>query len=373
MAAPTGIPTGVDGLEQALAGGATLPADWYSDPAIARLERGAVFERSWQYAGRADQVAEPGSYFASRAGHVPVVVTRDRAGDLRAFVNVCRHRGHLVAEGAGRRETLQCPYHAWTYGLDGCLRAAPRSDREPGFDFDDYPLLPVAVGVWGPCVFVNPDTDPPPLAEIVAPLRDAVDASGLDVSTLRFHRHAEYDIAANWKVVAENYLECYHCPVAHPGFSTVIDVDPDAYALRTFEWAATQRGPVRASALAGDGERPYDPAGQIDASTSVFLWPNFTLDVIPGPPNLTVGAFVPTGPERTLGVVDYYFGADVDPRTAEDMVAFSEQVGSEDNSLVAGVQAGLGSGAVPHGRLLGESERLIAHFQRLVHRALSGA
>jgi phenylpropionate dioxygenase-like ring-hydroxylating dioxygenase large terminal subunit len=351
--------------------GATLPAGWYSDPEIARLERAAVFERSWQYAGRADLVSEPGSYLAARAGHVPVVVVRDGDGELRAFVNVCRHRGHVVVEGAGRRETLQCPYHAWTYGLDGCLRAAPRSQREPGFDFADYPLLPVVVDTWGPCVFVNPDTEAAPLADVIAPLTEAVAASGLDVDSLRFHSHAEYDIAANWKITVENYLECYHCPVAHPGFSAVVDIDPDAYALRTFEWSSTQRGPVKPAALGGNGKRPYDPTGEIDASNSVFVWPNFTLDVIPGPHNLTVGAFLPAGPERTLGIVDYYFGADVDEKTAADMIAFAEQVGAEDNSLVEGVQAGLGSGMVPNGRLLPESEQLIAHFQRLVFDALA--
>jgi len=354
-------------LREVLAQGATLPADWYFDPAIARIERDAIFARSWQYAGRLDQVADPTSYFACRAGHVPVVVVRDREGTLRAFVNVCRHRGHLVVEGEGHRATLQCPYHAWTYGLDGCLRAAPRSEREPGFDFDNYPLLPVAVDTWGPCVFVNPDADAAPLADVIAPVTAAVDTSGLDLGALRFHNRGEYEIRANWKVGVENYLECYHCPVAHPGFSSVVDVDPDRYVLNTYDWVSTQQGSTRV-----DGKRkPYDPSGEIGGNTSVFVWPNFTLDVIPGPPNLVVGVFLPDGPERSFGIADYYFGEGVDEALKADMVAFNEQVGNEDTALVEGVQAGLGSGVVPHGRLLAESEKLIAHFQRLVYGALT--
>ena len=112
----------------------TLPFAWYSDEELLRRERALIFARSWQYGGRADQVAEPGSYLATDAGGVPILVTRDREGVLRAFVNVCRHRGAVLMDGCGKRNTLQCHYHAWTYDLDGSLRAAPRSDREPGFD-----------------------------------------------------------------------------------------------------------------------------------------------------------------------------------------------------------------------------------------------
>src|SRR5256885_11657577 len=121
----------------------TLPWRWYADPDVLRREGERIFARSWQYVGHSGQVAEVGSFFASAAGQIPVVVTRARDGVLRAFVNVCRHRGHVVAGGSGRRETLQCPYHAWTYALDGTLRAAPRSDREPGFDSDELGLAPI--------------------------------------------------------------------------------------------------------------------------------------------------------------------------------------------------------------------------------------
>ena len=192
-----------------IADGRTIPFDWYSDPAVLRLERERIFRRTWQYAGRADQVAEPGAFFTCDLGGVPVVVVRDEDGTLRAFLNVCRHRGSLVCEGEGRRASLQCPYHAWTYGLDGSLRAAPRSDLVPGFDRDELGLLPAAVDAWGPFVFVNPDPDAAPLAETLGELPSLVASAGLDVDALRFHHRAagpEYE--ANWKVCAENFLEC---------------------------------------------------------------------------------------------------------------------------------------------------------------------
>ena len=130
-------------IRERLEAGYTLPAGWYSDSAILALERDRIFKHTWQYACVTAELSEPGDYFATKAGTIPVVLVRDKEGDLKGFVNVCRHRGHVVMQGSGHRETLQCPYHAWTYGLDGCLLKAPRSEREPGFDADNYSLFPV--------------------------------------------------------------------------------------------------------------------------------------------------------------------------------------------------------------------------------------
>jgi phenylpropionate dioxygenase-like ring-hydroxylating dioxygenase large terminal subunit len=121
---------------------------------------------AWHYACSARRVSEPGTFFTAEAGRIPIVVTRARDGELRALLNVCRHRGHLVASGCGRRATLQCPYHAWTYELDGSLRRAPRSEREPGFDTTGLSLLPLAVATWGPFVFVNPDRNAAPFGRL---------------------------------------------------------------------------------------------------------------------------------------------------------------------------------------------------------------
>src|SRR4029077_7980444 len=188
---------------------------WYADPDVLRREQARIFASAWQYAGR---VPEPGSYYSCAAGSLPVVVTCTVAGELRASVNVCRHRGFPVAEGAGRRETLQCGYHAWTYELDGRLRAAPRSEREQGFDPDELSLAPLRLETWGPFVFANADPDAAPLMDALGPIPAQL-AEIVDVDALGFRFRAEFTADANWKVACENFLECYHCAVAHPGFT----------------------------------------------------------------------------------------------------------------------------------------------------------
>ena len=352
---------------EALAAGYTLPWSWYTDPGVYHLEQERLFRRSWQYAGRADQVLESGSYFTCRAGDAPIVVARARDGALNAFLNVCRHRGAELVEGEGRRETLRCRYHAWTYGLDGSLRAVPRADREQGFEAGELSLRRVAVDTWGPFVFVNPDAGAAPLAHTLRELPEIVEASGIELSSLRFRVRSEYELEANWKVACENFLECYHCPVAHAGFSDVVDVDPDSYRLETHETFASQFGSVREQP-----RRPaYDPRGEVERGQFHLLWPNTKLNLMPGKGNLSIGPVVPAGPERTTGFLDYFFAEDADEAWIDDLLAFDDQLGREDARLVESVQRGVRSGLVERGRLLPRSERLIQAFQRYVLDALS--
>ena len=361
----TTIPT-LPELDQALAEGWTLPAEWYSDPAILDLELAGIFTRTWQYVGWTDQVDGPGCFFASQAGHIPVAVARGRDGNLRGFVNVCRHRGHVVVEGSGCRETLQCPYHAWTYDHDGTLRKAPRSDREPGFDPSQFALLPVAVDTWGPFVFANPDPGAAPLGEALGDIPEHVARSGVDLDRIRFHSHHEWRQEVNWKVALENYLECYHCPTAHPGFSKVIDVDFDAYRLSIGPMSSSQLGPIRQSALERRDGSTYDPRGDVEQSQFHFLFPNTTVNINPGPQNLSIERWVPDGPRGTIEVTDYFFDPDASDERIEELLEFDTQVSEEDVALVLSVQRGLDSGMVRQGRLMRESEKLIADFQRRV-------
>ena len=354
-------------LRSELEQGLTLPASWYSDPALLRLEYDRIFHRTWQYAGFAGDVAEPGSYLTCRAGLVPVVVVRGRDGELRAFANVCRHRGHEVVSGCGRRETLQCPYHAWTYDLDGSLRAAPRSDREAGFDRSDWSLKTLRVETWGPLVFVNADPAAPPLGELLGDLPRDLEAAGLDIASLEYRgRSRDFVVEANWKIVVENFLECYHCPVAHKSFSRLIDVAPDAYTLTTARWTSSQYGPTQS----GD-ELPYDPVGGVTASHFHYVWPNWTLNTLPGPPHLRVLVFQPLDAERTATFADGFWPPDVPDDVVDEISEFGAVVGREDRELVESVHRGLRAGVIERGRLLLGSEHLLQHFQLLVHDALA--
>jgi phenylpropionate dioxygenase-like ring-hydroxylating dioxygenase large terminal subunit len=342
----------------------TLPWTTYTDPALVALERERIFADAWQYVGHLRELGEDAGYLAVRVGDIPVVLTRDRDGFLRAFLNVCRHRGSVLAAGAAARETLQCPYHAWTYGLDGALKAAPRSGREPGFDCEGISLRPASVGSWGPFLFANPDPDTVPLGEVLGDLPELVAAAGLDVDALEHHGRAESVVDANWKIVAENFLECYHCAVAHPGFSAVVDVSPDAYELATGESFSSQFGPVRE-----DG-KGLDTDGEVARSQFHFLWPNTMINIFPGRANFSIGPVLPAGADRTERFLDYFFGAGVDEEWIGELLTFDAQVGAEDKVLVENVHRGVASGLIERGRLLPESERLIADFQQRVQAAL---
>jgi choline monooxygenase len=351
--------------------GFSLPASWYTDPAIALLERERIFRRTWQYIGRAEQVAQVGDYLTGSAGEIPVVVVRSDTG-LKAFVNVCRHRRHEVMSGAGNKKVLQCPYHAWTYGLDGQLKAAPRCDREEGFNKHDFPLLSIQVSAWGPWIFVNPDPQAKPLAHFLGELPQIIAKSSLDLAQLKFRQREEWARNANWKVMIENYLECYHCAVQHPGFSAIIDVDQDAYSLRAYEWFSSQVGSVRSSALEGKGKKTaYEARGAVTMAQYHLLWPNLTININPGHPNLSLDVWVPDGPERTRGFSEQYFGPDVPEDWARELMAFNDQVGAEDDALTDSVQRGLHGGVPVQGRFLLKSEHLVVHFQKLVLAALS--
>ena len=327
----------------------TLPWSWYSDPEILRREQERIFRSAWQYVGHDGMVVEPGDRFAAEAGDVPVLVVREGEA-VRAFLNVCRHRGSQLVDDPGNAKSIQCPYHAWTYALDGSLVAAPRADGEAGFDPSGLSLVELRLERRGPFLFVNPDPEAAPLADTLGPLPDLVPLDGLE-----FRVRDEYELAANWKIAGENFLECYHCPVAHKGFSAEFEVSPDAYRLEpTGEHVLSQFAPSRT-----DGEGQFH-----------FVWPNLKLNVYPGPGNLSIGPLLPAGPERSRGYLDYFFAADADEGWIEELMAFDRQVGAEDRILVERVQRGVRSGLVEHGRLLPESEQLVARFQELVRAAL---
>jgi choline monooxygenase len=325
----------------------TLPYSWYVDPDVLRREQARIFARSWQYAGRADQVAAPGSYLTTDAGGVPVVVTRDQAGELRAFLNVCRHRGAVLLDGCGERATIQCHYHAWTYNLDGSLRNAPRAEREDGFDAVELSLLPANVGTWGPFLFVNPDPDAAPLDDHLGDL-PGIMGRELDVDALVFHSRVAFGADANWKIVVENFLECYHCPTAHPSFSEDVDVHPDRYLLEAHPTFGAQFATQRSTGARGQFH---------------LLYPNTGINVFPGPANLSIGPISPAGAGRTERYLDYFFAPDADEEWIRDFFAFDDQVGREDRVLVESVQRGTASGLVERGRLLLSSEPLLAAFQ----------
>jgi choline monooxygenase len=201
----------------------TIPAPWYVDPRIADLERGSVFAATWQLVGRVDQVEKPGQFVTAGVADEPIVAVRGNDGVLRAFYNVCRHHAAAVAtEPCGSASILHCPYHGWNYGLDGSLKGMPEFDGVKDFDRAQNGLVPVKVGTWEKFVFVNLDPQAGPLHDFLGGLVKRVAPLGL--SKLHYFDSLSYDIACNWKVFVDNYLDGgYHVPHLHKGLSSVLD------------------------------------------------------------------------------------------------------------------------------------------------------
>jgi choline monooxygenase len=346
-----------------LAHASTIPADWYTDPAMLDRERREIFRRTWQFATSLDQLRFPGNYVAVDVAGLPVVLTRDQNGELRAFHNVCRHRAGVVARGAGNRKTLQCQYHGWTYGLDGCLRNAPEFDGVEGFTKESFGLMPVRVETWGPFAFVNLDDDAPPLLDLLGDI--PAETSGFDFTGMRRVERRDYHLDANWKLYVDNYLEGYHIPIAHPGLYR--ELDYQNYRVETFRHYSKQHAPIR-PAHAEDAEGRRYVTMEADAEAHYYwIFPNFMLNIYLG--MLQINVIVPISHDRTLTIFEWYFpdpGTPESWNTLNDSMAFSDEIQREDIELCEDVWRNLKGGIYKQGRYSVKRENGVHHFHGLL-------
>ena len=201
-------------------GARTLPGRYYTAPEVFAEEQERIFRHQWICVGRDASLAVPGDYVVAEVAGESIIVLRDQSGERRAYYNVCRHRGTRLCEAPKGRlsETIQCPYHAWTYALDGRLIGAPHMNEVEGFDKKAYPLHSVALYEWQGFLFVNHDTGAIPAGQWFAPLKDRI--ANYNLPLLKTVRRIEYDVRASWKLILQNYNECLHCPTIHPELST---------------------------------------------------------------------------------------------------------------------------------------------------------
>ena len=351
-----------------LARAATLPSAYYLDPAYLELEKERIFGRTWQLVARTDDLQRPGDFVPVTVLDEPIVLTRGLEGELRAFYNVCRHRAGQVALSKGNRKSLQCRYHGWTYGLDGCLRAAPEMEDTDGFDKADFGLMPVRVEAWGPFVFVNLSDDAPPLLEVMGAIPAEVAAAGYDVERMRLVERREYVVEANWKVYVDNYLEGYHLPIAHPQLFK--ELDYDAYRVEEFRYHSKQHAPIRSKAEDSLYRRGL-PEGNEPEALYYWVFPNLMLNLYPD--NLQTNIILPLGPEKTLTRFEWYVLEPNSPGVAEEFArsfAFSDQVQQEDIAICESVHKGLRSRTYDRGRYSVLRENGVHHFHELLTRAL---
>jgi choline monooxygenase len=347
----------------------TLPARLYVDPVYLELERERIFAHTWQLVGRAEQISDGGMFFTAHIGNESIVVLRD--GDtLRGFHNVCLHRAGPVAHGCGKRQTLQCRYHGWTYALDGRLLRAPEMEGVERFTPDDMHLRPIGVATWGPLVFANLDGRAVPLADMLGAIPARVRQFGCE--SMRYVMRKEYELACNWKVYVDNYLEGYHIPVVHPTLHK--EIDYDSYRVEPHRYSSVQHAPLRPVPPAAAAQRRYDPS-KSDAPEAVYGWvfPNIMLNIYLG--QMQTNVVLPLSHDRTL-VVFEWFAANPPAEPAADpewsrLVAFSDEIQDEDIEICETVQRNLRSRVYDRGRYSVKRENGVHHFHSLLHEFLT--
>jgi len=347
----------------------TIPASYYVDPDVLVAEQSAIFWNSWAWIGHVSQVEAAGQYLTADVAGQRVFAIRTSSGELKAFFNVCMHRGHALLEGSGTISSrITCPYHAWAYDTDGQLQGARMADRMPDFDFDDFCLPQVAIDDLCGFLFVNLATEPVPIRQAYPGAEEAIREIWPKTETLRQSDVSSMSIEANWKNVGDNLLECYHCHPAHPDFVDLIKMD--TYRNETFENWSVQAGKSRS------GNSAYEVADD-DGFASLFLWPNVSIGRLPGLDGIFAFHFTPTGPEQTLQTLTVFSpdGMMADS-SASAFEYFNEVLGPEDVALVESVQVGLRSLGYHQGRFIcipdrpEISEHAVHHFHSMVLAAL---
>lgn len=341
--------------KEALHSAHALDARQYLGVGMHETDRRAVFARTWQLVAYREQLSEPGDHVVEDIAGTPVLVLRGRDGALRAFPNVCRHRAGPLANCSGKgMHNIRCKYHGWLYDQEGRLIGAPEMQDAEGFSTGDVRLPVLRVREWQGLVFVALSDDVPDFDKVYGGVARRI--APLDLATMRYTRRDIFDVACNWKVYVDNFLEGYHLPLVHPGLSRLLDYR--AYDTELSLWYSMQHSPLRnADAVYGDGEALY-----------FFVFPNVMLNVMPG--RLQSNRILPLGPDRCRVEFDYFYQQDPEAtaRIDEDR-AFSDAVQHEDMAICEAVQKGLASGFYEAGRLSPRRESGVWHFHELLREA----
>ncbi|HEU5169160.1 MAG TPA: aromatic ring-hydroxylating dioxygenase subunit alpha [Gemmatimonadales bacterium] len=368
--------TFVKRTDVALAGAHTLPGRYFTSPDIFAEESERIFLDRWLCVGREEQIARPGEYLVQEIGPESVIVLRDRGGTIRAWYNVCRHRGtRLCEERQGRlSETIQCPYHAWTWTLDGRLVGAPSADTIEDFDKADWPLHPVAAATWEGFVFINLADDPGPFEQAYAPVLDRF--SRFNIAALRAARRITYELACNWKLVVQNYSECYHCPLVHPALVKVSPPTSGENDLWTGPFLGGYMEIVDScDSLTMSGRTCGVPVGDLplDDRKRVYyysLFPNLLLSMHPD--YVMYHTVWPRDPGRTKVVCEWLFHPDTLSNPAfdpNDGIEFWDMTNRQDWHICELSQLGIRSRSYSPGPY-SRREGLSAAFDQEVLRAL---
>jgi choline monooxygenase len=353
----------------------TLPARYYTSPEIFDSEERHILARSWICVGHGSEVAAPNQYITRKLIGENIIVVRGRDSVLRAFYNVCPHRGHELLAGSGTaKNVITCPYHAWTFKLDGQLGHARNCENVKDFDKDKATLNPVKVEEYGGFVFINLDLAAGPVEAQLPGLADHLHAACPQISQLKLAARFVTETKANWKLIVDNYMECYHCAPAHPGFSDSVQSEGYTHTLHG-NWTV-QFGYAKSS----EKSFKLDELAANRGFSGFWAWPCTMFNVPPGDGFMTAIYELPVDAQTTLQHYEIYFLNSELTEEQKNLIDWYRDVfRPEDLRLVESVQRGLSSrGYRGQGRIMtdrdrsGLSEHGIAHFHHLLAQALNG-
>lgn len=368
-------------VRRPLAQASNLPRYYYHDPRVYEKEIDRFFTRMWLFAGREEEIPKPGDYIVRNIGAESVVIVRGQDHKVRAFHNFCRHRGtRLLSDPRGSTGgAIQCDYHAWTYGLDGSLLGAPHMDLTEGFDRADYPLLPVRLERWQGFLAINLSLDAPTLREALGNFLDKW--KGFHLDELRRGGSLVYDLPINWKILEENYSECYHCAPIHPELNRITRYDSG----KNYDYLTHGKlysggymefnGDYTSMTLSGYSKRPPIrgfPKDELRRLYYFLVFPNmfFSLD----PDYLMVHLIWPDGPERSIVECDFYFDPPAmgDPSfDPSDAVQMWDTINRQDWHVCEKTHRGTASRFNVPGRFSNQ-ENLVHDFDKFIVEGLGG-
>jgi glycine betaine catabolism A len=332
-------------------GSRTLPGTYYTSSDTLAEESERIFSRQWNCVGRSSTIPRPGDFIVRSIANESIIIVRDRANGLRAHFNVCRHRGTRICTASSGHfsESIQCPYHAWTYGIDGRLIGAPHMQGVPGFEKADYPLHAASVAECEGFVFVNTAPDPPAFRDVFAPMLERL--ARFNLSPLRVGRHVAYDVPGNWKLIFQNYSECLHCPVIHPELAAVLPYQSGANDLIEgpflggyMEIVAPNQSATTSGRSCGRAINPAIAGPESHRAYYYTLMPNLLLSIHPDYVNYYL--LTPVAPDRTLVESEWMFHPDNDGDPAfnpGDAITFWDVTNRQDWDIVAQSQLGIAS------------------------------
>ncbi|SDT46262.1 aromatic ring-hydroxylating oxygenase subunit alpha [Actinoplanes derwentensis] len=351
----------------------TLPGHYYTDPAVFALEQSRIFENMWFCAVRASELPNPGSFKSVEVGRESVLIVRGKGGSLRAFLNICRHRGaKLCTEESGEtKRAFQCPYHAWTYGLDGKLIAAPNLTKMPDVDRVEYGLVNVHLREWIGYVWVCLADEPPSFEDdvmgaVTERLGTLAAIDSYEIDTLQVGRRITYDVKANWKLIVENFMECYHCATIHPELTEVLPEFADGYAAQYYVGHGAEFG-TEIQGFTVDGSVGFDTLPGLSEDQdrryyAITIKPQVFVNLVPD--HIILHRMYPVAADRTIVECDWLYTNEVvtSGRDVSRSVELFHRVNVQDFDACERCQPAMNSRAYARGGVLVPSEHHIGAF-----------